>query len=407
MHVTTTIPCGNGRVLLTSPTRIEVEVISCKAPRYTHFQITGGDCEIEPTIVLLPDRASGNDFRKMACKTIWVRHGAAGEWALVDPAVVTLNAERIEFRVCVGAGEQVQVSTEPPRPYGSTSRQLSELAQARPEEVALHVIGASIEQRPLFLLRVTEAVRENGLVGSESRPVILLLGGEHASEFAGEELTRGMLNAILDEDEVGQRLRHEFIFDIILNSNPDGNYHGWQQYNAEDWRHHCYNDGVDRSWHHEFAGYMAGHEGVYSPETQAIGDWIKQTQPRLVQSSHSWEGHGGNIGAFHTEPEMVSPTMADALRAMDAVASQVAADHGVGYEPCNTSNLRAGHLNDYLAIHDQALAYTSEAHPYHSRQLLQRIGYATLRGWLDNDVIRGIVEHASAGDDRFRVQAGR
>lgn len=395
MKVTTDIPSGHGRILRVRPDRVEVEVISYKGPRYTHFELAS-EVDAEPTIVLWPDRAAvGQDFRQMSCKNIWFRVLPEATWQRVNPERVLLIPQRIEFTLTVRAGQRIQVSTEPPRLYGETCGELSDLALTHPDRARLHVIGASIEQRPLVLLRITDQIAANGILGKETRPVILLLVGEHATEYSGEELTRGMLEAVLADDETGRYLRSEFVIDVLLNANPDGNYHGWHQYNAADWKQHNYFDGVDRSWHHEFGPYLSGEQRDASPETIAICQWIQKSRAKFVFTAHSWEGHDGNLGAFRLRPEDAPAEIGAALKRMDDLAAEVVSRFGIGYELYPVSNLCSGHLVDHLVLHNQAIAYTVESHPYHSRDTLQAIGRELLKEWLVCDTVKETIRFLS------------
>lgn len=386
MNVTTDIPCGNGRVHWLSPDAFEVELIAySKNPRYTFFEIDD-ICEARrQSVRLAPDRHyDGPGLAKLeAGKTeIWMRRLPDEQWRVVPRAEVRFSPDSIVFDVDLQPGDRVQISTEPPRPYAQTTEELVAIAQDHHPHTRLHVLGASIEQRPIFLLRVGQDVAKDREDQARNTPVVLLVSGEHATEFAGEEITRGMLQSALADDEAGRALRQRYVMDFILNANPDGNVHGWHQYNASDWAQHSYTDGVDRSWHHEFEPYLKDQTITCSPETRAIGDWILKTQPSFMHLAHSWEGNAGNMGVFRVDPESVNPALGATLQLMDRQASEAAAKLGLAFDYKAYGAHSCKHLDAHMVIDRGIPACATEAHPRFERRTLQAFGRELLKAWL-------------------------
>lgn len=403
MLVTTQIPCGNGRVLRANPEAIEIELIAySKGSRYVSFKIHCVDQPRRQLVLLRPDRHFRiPDFRDKFHSQIWVKRGSGGTWEVVGEENIERLPEVVRFHLELTPGKEYFVSTEPFREYTESTRELASLAQAHSAIARLHCIGHSIEHRPIFALRVSDEANF-GPPGEEKKPVIHVVCGEHASEFAGEEIGRGMLALALAKTKEARFFRRDFIFDFILNANPDGNFHGWHQYNARDWLAHNYRDTVDRSWHHEFARYYRGEPGDYSPETRALMDWLLLTRPAFYVSMHSWEGHEGKGGAYYTAPELLSPTMGQKIMAVNESAIRAACDVGESF--IITSSRQANmHLGECLMIDDLALAYLPEGHINWGHAKLEEFGTRLLRYWLQDERLN--VRHFDAAIWKKRKKA--
>ncbi len=384
MLVTTQFPCGNGRVRWYARDDFEIEVIAySKGARYTCFKIAGLEHDQRREVVLRPDACFEGSFAGLRAK-IWVKRSLNGEWSALDDSQVRVEPEAIRFTVDLYQGEECYFSTEPPREYVQTTQELFGIASRQPQIASIHCIGHSIEHRPIFLLRIT-APENRSAVGEERVPVVTLVAGEHASEFSGEEMARGMLGLLCRESAEAEALRKAFIFDVVLNVNPDGNYHGWHQYNAKDWREHHYGEVVDRSWHHEFEPYLSGESTEASPETRAFADWISGTRTSFVIGFHSWLGHGGNPGAFYTDPRLLSEESGAMVTELNRDAKAAAAQEGIAFEVFPSSNLCGGHLGPYLMKNDLCPAYTLEGNMNLGREKLQQLGARLLQRWLGND----------------------
>lgn len=389
MHVTSKIPCGNGNILWHTPDHFEVEVIAySKGPRYAYFKV----CSVSPshhrTITLRPDSRFPANFSGLSAK-IWMKRGQNGSWQALPENDVLIEPQAIRFSIKLEPGEEYFFSTEPAREYSHTTSELFEIAHALGHEAAVHMLGHSVEHRPIVALRIT-APENIAIPGQEECPVILITAGEHASEFSGEELVRGMLALVAGES--GKALRRDFIFDFILNTNPDGNYHGWHQYNAKDWAEHNYAEVVDRSWHHEFEEYMSDtgqspSEKRFSPETIALGNWILKTHPTLFISAHSWLSHGGNPGAFYADPSILPEGMKKFVPALNEEAVQASAIFDLEFQTYPTSNLCGGHLGAFLMKNELAISYTIEGHMNPGREILQALGNNLLTRWLANPIL--------------------
>lgn len=384
MYITTDFPCGNGRVRWLSPNVFGVEVIAySKNPRYTTFRVVDVGEDAPLTVVLTPDQWDRFTFTKLRGIVVWMRTLPDGEWIPVPENQVRFQPEAITVEFSLKAGQSLEVSTEPPRRYSETTALLAGICDENPGTCALHIIGNSYEDRPVVLLRVSEDVHQTGRKGEEQKPVILCISGSHAAEFAGEEINRGMLAAVLEDTPEGKRLRSSYIFDFILNANPDGNYHGWHQYNKKDWLSHNYQVKEDRSWHHEFVvAFNDPDSEQVSPEARALVDWINLTGPVFIHDAHSWEGHEGRIGAFRADLDRLDPLLADCLNFIDHTCVTAAAELGMEFLIFPMSNLCAGHLSEVITDQRGIPMYTIEGHPSVPRDKLQEFGRNVLQLWL-------------------------
>jgi len=391
MRVTTDICCGSGILHASGPALVEVEVIAfSKSPRYVFFEMGPDEAAHKPKIVLLPDsRFLGGGFDKIGDATIWHRRLETNcdeqsvAWQRVDKALVTYSDQSISFELDVPAGVRVQVSTEPPRPYPETVLMLESIVKHHPDIAQLHVLGRSIEGRPIFLLRVTDNVRLKGAPGCEDCPVLLFTAGEHATEFAGEEVTRGMLQAALASDGQGRLRRRSCVMDFVLTCNPDGNVNGWHQYNATDWKNHDYAPGVDRSWHHEFGSYLSGTAACVSPETRAVADWITTTSPRFVHTADSWESKGDHMGVYRSSADESDVELVRVMASLDEAAASAAAAHGINLVFRPLGGMSKGHLPHYLVVEKGIPSCSVEAHPAHDRAALASFGADLFAGWVN------------------------
>lgn len=382
MIVTTEFPCGNGRVRWINPGHFEVESIAySKAPRYVTFKILGIKTPVRQRVIIRPDSSFPANFLGL-CTHIWIQRCPNAEWEALPDDEVSFSPEGFVFHLDLQPGDEVSISTEPPRDYVSSTAELFRIAEERPQDTRIHLLGASIEQRPILALRISgERLEEPG---KETRPVVLICAGEHATEFSGEEMVRGMLRYVLADTPISAALRKTFIFDFVLNENPDGNYHGWHQYNAKDWAEHNYAEIVDRSWHHEFEGYMEGTLQNPSPETVALGQWLFKTHPTFHVNAHSWLGHAGNPGAFYADPAVIPPEMGAAILELNRDAEEASATLGLEFQTYPSKNLCGGHLGTFLMKHNLCVAYTIEGHMNPGRERLQMLGERLLHRWLHN-----------------------
>lgn len=378
MHITSSIPNGNGRIRRISPGAYEIELIAySKGSRYFCVEVSSEE-EQTIAITLVPDRWFRVTTFPYKCEAdVWICRSQTREWKRVP--MIEATPEQVRLTIPLEAGERYLISSEPPYRYSDTTAELFAIAQEHPDYCSMHLLGVSMEERPIFGLRITDDPTQ--LPGRETRPVIHIAAGEHASESAGEEIARGMLYYLLSDE--ASAARESYIFDIVLNTNPDGNFHGWHQYNLRDWLEHSYSDREDRSWHHEFVPYLKRASGEYSSETVALMEWMKLTRPACYLSMHSWEGQGGTLGAYHSASDSLGPEMAAAVDAFLEVSDAAGAE--LGFSVDNRASSDDGlHLGHFLMRLGVAAAYLPEGNYMLGRERLQAYGQRFLEGLLED-----------------------
>ncbi len=376
MKVNSFVPNGSGRVRHVSPKRIEIELIAySKGARYFCVEISEVEEACVQEVLLLPDSLFRNrTFIYKFHADVWICDASERVWKRVKQ--IERTPELVRCQIELFPGRKYLLSSEPPYRYVDTTRELHALAERHSDIAKVHYLGHSMEHRPIVALRISD---EAAPVGYENKPVIHIVAGEHASESAGEEIARGMLDLVLSE----AIFRRDFIFDFVLNANPDGNYHGWHQYNLKDWLEHNYQDTIDRSWHHEFVPYLQGLVQEFSPETIALMEWMKLTRPACYLSMHSWEGHDGMPGAFYTHPDELSPSMAEAVMAINKIACAQSQTLGFEFLPF-ASKGDSLHLAQFLMQNEMAIGYLPEGNYAVGREALQLLGAGILRGILQD-----------------------
>lgn len=134
---------------------------------------------------------------------------------------------------------------------------------AEREDLAVAVIGESVEGRPIQLLKT----------GNKPESVILL-GRQHPAEIPGALAMRDFVEAILADTELAREFRARFGLLILPLLNPDGVANGH-------WRHNAGRTDLNRDW------------GKFTqPETQAVARLLDgldklQLRPRLMLDFHA------------------------------------------------------------------------------------------------------------------------
>lgn len=147
-------------------------------------------------------------------------------------------------------------------------------AQAEKSYVTMSEIGASIEGRPISMIRTEASV--------EAPKTVMLVGRQHPPEVTGALAMISFTEEILSDTDLAQRFREQFDLVIIPNLNPDGVEHGH-------WRHNMGGIDLNRDW------------GPFTqPETQAakaVVDSIKAPGLALFLDFHSTRKN-----VFYTQP---------------------------------------------------------------------------------------------------------
>lgn len=130
--------------------------------------------------------------------------------------------------------------------------------------VSLHLIGHSFEGRPLYLLSIGNP---------KSKRRVLVISGFHGIEFPGIWASKGMIEYLISDEKTAERIKENFVIDIIPYGNPDGTVLGKPRTNAQ---------GIDL---HRQAN--PDKEPV-AAEVMAIWRWIEKNPPFLYINLHGW-----------------------------------------------------------------------------------------------------------------------
>jgi len=146
--------------------------------------------------------------------------------------------------------------------------------QAEKAFVAMSEIGASIEGRPISMLRTEASV--------DAPKTVMLVGRQHPPEVTGALAMVSFSEEILGDSDLAQRFREHFDLVIIPNLNPDGVEHGH-------WRHNMAGIDLNRDW------------GPFTqPETQAAKSIVDQIEaPGLALFL---DFHSTRKNVFYTQP---------------------------------------------------------------------------------------------------------
>lgn len=180
--------------------------------------------------------------------------------------------------------------------YASVSAYVSTLAALRPDMATRLTVGASLQPREIFALRVSSP---NSLPGS--KPAVVLYGCQHAREwitvmssmYIADQLVRNY-----DTDVNIRRLLDAYEFYIIPIANPDGYVHTWTSYRL--WRKNrrpnadgSFGVDLNRNWGYQWGGFGSsgqptsdtyrGAAAFSEPCTQALRDFI-WARPNTVLS---------------------------------------------------------------------------------------------------------------------------
>jgi hypothetical protein len=208
--------------------------------------------------------------------------------------------ERLEMKVRLSPGEQVVLCSTIPWPHEQAADFLRQTAARRPDLARLETIGRSIEGRAILGLSIGEA----------SLPAVLVVAGEHATEFAGQHAVRGIARFLAGDEPAAAALRGRLRFLIAPQVNPDGNAHGWLKFNAA---------GANLC---ESYSEQALADAARLPENLAVLAWADAARPVLVLNFHGGTWRVGNPPyhwATRTPPELhPSDLGARRQRAVDA-----------------------------------------------------------------------------------------
>jgi hypothetical protein len=124
-------------------------------------------------------------------------------------------------------GRTVWLTNMNPIPYSLMTQMLKAHAEKCPNLMRLGEAGKSFEGRSVTLAEVTEGP------GDQDKPVVLIIAGEHPTEFPGQWATWGILQWLTSSVPEAVRLRRKYRFLAVPQRNPDGNVAGRTKVSSE------------------------------------------------------------------------------------------------------------------------------------------------------------------------------
>ena len=261
---------------------------------------------------------------------------------------------------------------------GGIRDEVYEIAKKNPSIVKLEVIGHSTQGREIIALKVT---KNAGVVADGARPGAVYVGGQHAREWIGVEVTRRLLHYFVDNyhknatvtDLVNTR---ELWF--VLVANPDGYQYTfdvdrlWRKTlsdndgdgvitNADgidpnrNWDEHWNYDGEGSSSQFSSETYR-GPSAASEPETKAYAGILDRIHAEFLVNYHSY----GPLLLYSFGWQVQTPSTDDpiflALSGTDANPAIPGFDPGVSADLYTTN----GETTDYAHAKANTLAWTPE-----------------------------------------------
>lgn len=318
---------------------------------------------------------------------VWSEHRGPGLPLdiVVTPAVIhALEDEGLDLEVLVpdidaaaeAEAERLQSPTASKptdwfgefRDFGAIRGRLEDIAASHPDRATLHVVGGSIEGRPLVALRI-------GGKTSDAVPM-LVNGAQHAREWIAAMTTTCVADRLVrgyDKDPAIREFVDSTELWIIPVVNPDGYQYSWSS--DRYWRKNRRGThGVDlnRNFSLAFGGSGSSnnkrseiYRGEYAfsePETIALRDLAKREQVKLHIDFHAY----GQLLLYPWNHTPAPATDRDRFAAVgDRLASAIHSQHGTSYTLKAGANLypAAGTMTDWMYGEAGALSFTIELRP--------------------------------------------
>jgi carboxypeptidase T len=302
---------------------------------------------------------------------------------VTEPALAELTAANVAWEVlvpdidAVAAAERARLqraSVATARPadwfaeyhdFNAITTHLHELAELAPDRVALQAIGASLEGRPLWALRI----------GNPSGTPMLINGTQHAREWISTMATTCVADRLVRDYATDPAIRafvdHTNLW--VVPVNPDGYQFTWST--DRYWRKNLRDRyGVDLNRNFSVAWGGAGastnkrsetYRGAYAfsePESQALRDLVKRERVTLHIDFHAYSQLVLYPWSYTAKPAKDRDRFA---AVGDRMASAMFATHKTQYKLMSSVELyaAAGTMEDWTYGEANAFAYTIELRP--------------------------------------------
>ena len=296
-------------------------------------------------------------------------------WTVLEgdiDATASAEAERLSATASVSASADPAAWFSEFRDYTAIEARLQGLAEQYPERASLHVIGSSLDGRPLWALRI-------GGDGDTAVPM-LVNGGQHAREWiaamtatcVADRLVRASGDDTDDNDDIRAFVDSTELW-VVPVVNPDGYQYSWGQ--DRYWRKNRRGGhGVDlnRNFSVAWGGTGSspskrsetyrGERPFSEPESTALRDLARREEVQLHVDFHAYGqlvlfpwNHNAQRTDDHARLAAIGDTMASAI--YDQHQTRYRLIRGVELYPA------AGTMTDYMYGEAKALSYTIELRP--------------------------------------------
>ena len=292
-------------------------------------------------------------------------------WTVLEAdidATARAETERIGTTVSAAATATPEVWFSEFRDFKAIEARLQGLAEEYPDRATLHGIGASIDGRPLWALRVG---------GAHADDVPMLVSGtQHAREWIAAMTTTCVADRLVrndDDDPAVRALVDSTEMWVVPVVNPDGYQYSWGQ--DRYWRKNRRGGhGVDLNRNYSVAWGGTGSsnskrsdtyrgESPFSePESSALRDLARREEVRLHVDFHAY----GQLVLFPWNNNTKRSDDHGRYAAIgDTMVSAIYAEHDTRYRLIRGVELypAAGTMTDYMYGEAGALSYTIELRP--------------------------------------------
>jgi carboxypeptidase T len=251
------------------------------------------------------------------------------------------------------------------RDYRAITARMEELAALAPDRVKMEAIGTSIENRPIWALKI----------GNGKTPM-LINGTQHAREWIASMTAICIADRAVREDERDLRLKaflERTTLWVVPVVNPDGYQYSWSTNRY--WRKNRrggYGVDLNRNWSVAWGGDGSSknersdiYRGEYpfsEPETVALRDLAKREKIAIHVDFHTY----GQLLLYPWDYTRKPPPDRDRYAGIgDRMASAIHAEHQSHYKLMSGADLypAAGTMSDWFYGELNAFSYTIELRP--------------------------------------------
>ncbi len=198
--------------------------------------------------------------------TIWISTQDMKRFYPLEQSMSAVCDDHIIIHLKLKPQSKIRITNNWPATYSDTSNFIRNLAEQRNAEI--FSLGKSAGKRDIIGIRT----------GTQGKPRILCLAGQHPIEFPGIWAVRTIADFITSKLPEAENMRKNFLFEIIPVVNPDGNVAG----------RNCFTDeGVDL---YQAFGENPDAEYPQSVEGKLLWKWAVDTETALWINFHCYLG---------------------------------------------------------------------------------------------------------------------